>query len=212
MLSSARCQTALPAADLDRARRFYEETLGFLPVDVQPRGVRYEAAGGARFLVFPSSGRASGRHTQIGFQVDDIAAEVAELRSRGVVFETYDMPVRPRDDVRDVPDRPLRLVQGHRGNLIGVELPATSEPSPGDGVRPRDGCAPGVRGRASGEETLSICRGARRLRRHGRGHGAGGSTSAASQRGRHRVAQGQWRDRPAEQERDDAIPCVDGAE
>jgi catechol 2,3-dioxygenase-like lactoylglutathione lyase family enzyme len=59
MLSSARCQAALPAADLDRARRFYEETLGFVPVDVQPRGVRYEAA------------------------------EVTDLRSRGVVFETY---------------------------------------------------------------------------------------------------------------------------
>jgi catechol 2,3-dioxygenase-like lactoylglutathione lyase family enzyme len=29
----------VPAADLDRARRFYEETLGFLPADVQPGGV-----------------------------------------------------------------------------------------------------------------------------------------------------------------------------
>ena len=88
MLSSARINAPLPAADLDRARRFYEGTLGFFPADVPPGGVRYEAADGARFLVFLSSGRASGSHTQLGLQVDDIASEVAELRSRGVVIES----------------------------------------------------------------------------------------------------------------------------
>ena len=126
MLSSARCQTALPAADLDRARRFYEETLGFLPVDIQPRGVRYEAAEGTRFLVFPSSGRASGSHTQMGFQVDDIAHEVAELRSRGVVFETYDMPeFDPETMIATFPTARSAWFKDSEGNLIGlVELPA----------------------------------------------------------------------------------------
>jgi hypothetical protein len=45
MLAQARTHAALPAADVDRARRFYE---------------------GTRFLVFPSAGRASGTHTQLG--------------------------------------------------------------------------------------------------------------------------------------------------
>jgi len=121
MLSSARCQTALPAADLDRARRFYEETLGFLPVDVGPGGVRYEAAEGTRFLVFPSSGRASGSHTQIGFQVDDIAAEVADLRSRGVVFETYDMAeFDPNTMIATFPTARSAWFKDSEGNLIGV--------------------------------------------------------------------------------------------
>jgi predicted enzyme related to lactoylglutathione lyase len=126
MLSSARCQAALPAADLDRARRFYEETLGFIPADIQPGGVRYEAAEGARFLVFPSSGRASGSHTQIGFQVDDIATEVAELRSRGVVFETYDMPTfDPQTMIATFPTARSAWFKDTEGNLIGlVELPA----------------------------------------------------------------------------------------
>lgn len=126
MLSSARTYATLPAADLDRARRFYEETLGFVPVDVQPRGVRYEGAGGARFLVFPSSGRASGSHTQIGFQVDDITAEVAELRSRGVVFETYEMPEFDRQTMIAT-FQAIRSAwfKDSEGNLIGlVQLPA----------------------------------------------------------------------------------------
>lgn len=121
MLSSARCQTALPAADLDRARRFYEDTLGFIPIDVQQGGVRYEAAGGSRFFVFPSSGRASGGHTQIGFQVDDIAAEVAELHSRGVVFETYDMPgFDPKTMIATFKGTRSAWFKDSEGNLIGI--------------------------------------------------------------------------------------------
>jgi catechol 2,3-dioxygenase-like lactoylglutathione lyase family enzyme len=126
MLSSARINAALPAADLDRARRFYEGTLGFVPADVPPGGVRYEAADGARFLVFMSSGRASGSHTQLGFQVDDIAAEVAELRSRGVVFETYDMPGFDRQTmIATRPEARSAWFKDTEGNLIGlVQLPA----------------------------------------------------------------------------------------
>jgi catechol 2,3-dioxygenase-like lactoylglutathione lyase family enzyme len=121
MLSSAPCQTALPAADLDRARRFYEGKLGFIPADVQPSGVRYEAAGGSRFLVFPSSGRASGSHTQIGFQVDDIGAEVAELRSRGVLFETYSMPeFDPKTMIATFPGTRSAWFKDTEGNLIGI--------------------------------------------------------------------------------------------
>lgn len=33
-----------------------------------------------------------GGHTQAGIEVPDIEAAVAELKSRGVVFEEYDMP------------------------------------------------------------------------------------------------------------------------
>jgi catechol 2,3-dioxygenase-like lactoylglutathione lyase family enzyme len=126
MLSSARTHTTLPAADLDRARRFYEETLGFIPADVQPGGVFYNAAGGTRFVVFPSSGRASGSHTQIGFQVDDIEAEVTDLRSRGVVFETYEMPTfDPQTMIATFPAIRSAWFKDTEGNLIGlVELPA----------------------------------------------------------------------------------------
>ena len=121
MLSSAPCQTALPAADLDRARRFYEGTLGFVPIEVLPGGVRYEAAGGSRLFVFPSSGRASGSHTQIGFQVKDIAAEVADLRSRGVEFEKYSMPEFDSNTmIATFPGNRSAWFKDTEGNLIGI--------------------------------------------------------------------------------------------
>ena len=37
-------------------------------------------------------GASSGEFTQAGWETDNIAAEVAELKSRGVVFEEYDLP------------------------------------------------------------------------------------------------------------------------
>jgi len=91
MLSDARIDAALPASDLDRARRFYEEKLGLTPASEFEGGLVYEGAEGTRFLLFPSFGAPSGDHTQIGFTVSDFDAEVAELRSRGVVFEEYDL-------------------------------------------------------------------------------------------------------------------------
>lgn len=92
MLSSSRVHATLPAADLERARGFYEATLGFAPASIAPGGVFYEAGDGARFLVYPTAGRASGSHTQMGFNVADITLEVAGLKAKGVVFETYDFP------------------------------------------------------------------------------------------------------------------------
>ena len=92
MLSQARIHATIPAQDLERARAFYESVLGLKPASVAPGGIFYEVNDGSRFLVFPSSGRASGGHTQLGFTVDDIDAEVGALRQKGVTFESYDMP------------------------------------------------------------------------------------------------------------------------
>jgi catechol 2,3-dioxygenase-like lactoylglutathione lyase family enzyme len=92
MLSTSAAHTTLPVADLDRARAFYEQVLGLTPEFVSPGGAMYVTTAGSRLLVFPSPGRASGSHTQIGFTVADIEAEVSALKDRGVGFETYDMP------------------------------------------------------------------------------------------------------------------------
>ena len=90
-LASSRAITKLPARDLDRARAFYRERLGLTPVEEREGGLRYLCAAG-EFHVFLSTGAATGAFTQMGFEVDDIDAVVAELRSRGVVFGEIDAP------------------------------------------------------------------------------------------------------------------------
>jgi catechol 2,3-dioxygenase-like lactoylglutathione lyase family enzyme len=90
-LERARTATRLPAQDLDRARAFYSEKLGLEPVEEREGGLLYRC-GGTEFALYESAGAASGDHTQMGFEVEDIEAVVAELRGRAVVFEEYDFP------------------------------------------------------------------------------------------------------------------------
>src|SRR5690349_13464270 len=90
-LVHGRVATRLPAQDLNRARVFYAEKLGLEPVEERPGGLLYRCATGA-FALFESAGAPSGTHTQMGWEVDDIEATVAELRSCGLVFEEVDMP------------------------------------------------------------------------------------------------------------------------
>ena len=87
----------IPAGDMERARAFYEGTLGLRPTQEGGGEVVY-GEGAARVLLFPSSGAATGNHTQALFVVPDIRAAVADLRSRGVVLEEFDIRGVTRDD------------------------------------------------------------------------------------------------------------------
>lgn len=91
MLKRGRVVTRIPVQDLARAKEFYAAKLGLQPAEERLGGLLYRCASG-EFALFKSAGAASGDHTQIAFEVEDIEATVAELRSRGVVFEEYRLP------------------------------------------------------------------------------------------------------------------------
>lgn len=90
-LANSHAITKLPAQELNRARAFYRDKLGLVPIEERERGLRYCCAEG-EFHIFLSSGAPSGMSTQLGFEVDDIDATVARLRERGVVFDDIDAP------------------------------------------------------------------------------------------------------------------------
>jgi catechol 2,3-dioxygenase-like lactoylglutathione lyase family enzyme len=128
-LRDASIGVRLPAQDLARARAFYAERLGLEPSEEREGGLRYSCAGDS-FVVFASTGRASGVHTQMGFYVPDIEAAVAELRDRGVTFDPVELPgVRSRDGTVDIPGNYSstgavgeRAIWFHdsEGNLLGL--------------------------------------------------------------------------------------------
>jgi catechol 2,3-dioxygenase-like lactoylglutathione lyase family enzyme len=90
VLADSSLAARIPAQDLERGRSFYAEKLGLEPAEERPGGLRYRC-GDAEFALFESSGASSGEFTQMAWQVEDIKATVEALRSRGVVFEDYDM-------------------------------------------------------------------------------------------------------------------------
>jgi catechol 2,3-dioxygenase-like lactoylglutathione lyase family enzyme len=121
MLTSTNAHATLPASDLDRARRFYEGTLGFLPARAGKEGVLYETTDGNGFLLFPSAGKASGTHTQMSFRVDDLDAEVHSLKERGVRFEALDMEgFDPETSIVSMGSTRGAWFRDPEGNLLAV--------------------------------------------------------------------------------------------
>lgn len=92
MLINAPVHPTLPAVDLGRARKFYEEKLGLKVVGEDPSpGVVFQAGGGTMLYVY-QRGATKADHTVASFVVDDVEATVKELKAKGIVFEEYDMP------------------------------------------------------------------------------------------------------------------------
>lgn len=119
MLPQRRVHAVIPTADVDRLRGFYEGTLGFSPHGERPGAVMYSAGDGSVFVVSRSGGRSDGSFTQMAFTVPDVAAEVAELRARGVVFEEYETP-KTDGGVARMPAGHAAWFRDPDGNLIGL--------------------------------------------------------------------------------------------
>lgn len=92
MLRNAPIVPYVPVADIQRARTFYEKTLGFEPKEVSDAGVTYGSAQGTVFFMYTSAGAGTSKASTAFWPVRNLESEMAELRTRGVVFEEYDMP------------------------------------------------------------------------------------------------------------------------
>ena len=90
MLQKSPLYAYFPARDLNRARRFYEETLGLVPKSLNNGGVTYEFGGGTAAFLYPTHNAGTSRASQAFWSVEDVDREIAALKKRGVVFERYD--------------------------------------------------------------------------------------------------------------------------
>ena len=135
MLKDSDVAARIPAQDIERARAFYSSKLGLEPVEERPGGLRYKCGNGY-FTLFQSSGAASGAHTQMGWEVEDIEATVRELRARGVVFEEYDFTgLRTVEGIADLEGNYPSKGSGERGawfrdsegNMLGIGQPLVAE-------------------------------------------------------------------------------------
>ncbi|MDQ1722759.1 MAG: hypothetical protein QOI26_2493 [Pseudonocardiales bacterium] len=101
MLDNGTVTANIPAADLTRARDFYAGKLGLTPsFEVEGIILVYKTAGGSTFSVYETQFAGQAGHTIAQWHVEDVEAEVRDLRAKGVTFERYDMPgVEWHDDV-----------------------------------------------------------------------------------------------------------------
>jgi catechol 2,3-dioxygenase-like lactoylglutathione lyase family enzyme len=92
MLTRAPVMTMLPAKDLERARDFYVNKLGLEAEGLAADGKFVLRANGTKLALIPKPEGTKAEHTAVGFEVDDVAAEIKTLKARGVKFEDYDFP------------------------------------------------------------------------------------------------------------------------
>ena len=120
-LAERRVHTTLPVQDVAAARSFWEEVLGFTPLQVQSTAVIYRAGEGSVFAISRSGGRPSGAHTQMAFTSPDIEADVAALRAQGIVFLEYDLPgLKTVNGIAPLGPNRAAWFNDPQGNLIGI--------------------------------------------------------------------------------------------
>ncbi|HSD40677.1 MAG TPA: VOC family protein [Burkholderiales bacterium] len=92
MLTRAPVMTMLPAKDMERARDFYVNKLGLEAEGLAADGKFVVRGNGTKFGLIPKPEGTKAEHTAVGFEVDDVAAEITALEARGVKFHDYDYP------------------------------------------------------------------------------------------------------------------------
>ena len=125
MLTERRVHTTIPAADMARAMRWYEEKLGFKPISQAAGGTIYRAADNTQFVLYPSPNAGQAPQTVMGFTTPDIATEVRDLKARGVIFEDYDYPtLKTVNSIATMGPVKSAWFKDSEGNILGVaQLP-----------------------------------------------------------------------------------------
>src|SRR5215471_14842744 len=121
MLQKSPMYAYIPAKDILRARKFYEETLGFQPKEEYAGGVVYVFAGGTAYFLYPTPNAGTSKASQAFWSVEDVEEEVAELKARGVVFEEYDVPgIKMQNSIAAGGGAKTAWFKDTEGNILAV--------------------------------------------------------------------------------------------
>ena len=121
MLQNSPMYAYIPAKDVARARRFYEQLLGFKPKEERGGGVVYEFGNRTACFLYPTPNAGTSKASQAFWQVDDIEREVAELKRRGVKFEEYRTPdAKTEDGIATTGGAKAAWFKDSEGNILAI--------------------------------------------------------------------------------------------
>ncbi|MGH9820680.1 MAG: VOC family protein [Pyrinomonadaceae bacterium] len=119
----AKCQLAafVATTDADKAREFYEKTLGLKLISDEEYAIVFDANGTT--LSIQKSGEFTPHpFTSLGWHVDDIETAVNELRERGVAFEQYPWMADDSDSIMTFPNgAKVAWFKDPDGNLLSLD-------------------------------------------------------------------------------------------
>ncbi len=120
MLNDAFVYATVAVSDIEAAKKFYGDTLGLNNVSENPGGVSY-TCGASKLFVYQSEHAGTNKATAATWDVGDVDAVAAELKSRGVVFEQYDIPgATVEGDVYVMGDMRAAWFKDPTGNVLCI--------------------------------------------------------------------------------------------
>ncbi len=120
MLRNAPIRAYIPASDVSRARKFYEDVVGLKPREEYAGGVIYEC-GGTEVFMYLTPNAGTSKASQAYWEVDDVESEVADLKARGVKFEEYEMPgVTMKNSIATGGGAKTAWFKDTEGNILAV--------------------------------------------------------------------------------------------
>jgi len=108
--------------DLERACRFYRETLGLREArNTAEGGVLFQAGDGTDLEVVRRDAPTKAEHTAITFEVSDVEREINDLERRGVRFEDYDLPgLRTERHIATMGSEKAAWFKDPEGNILCI--------------------------------------------------------------------------------------------
>jgi catechol-2,3-dioxygenase len=98
MLANKDAMATIAVRDLPVAKKFYQQTLGFLPTGVEGPGVVTLRSGNSTIVIYESQFAGTNKATSVTWGVgDEMDSIVRNLKEVGVPFEHYDTPELRRD-------------------------------------------------------------------------------------------------------------------
>ena len=120
MLGDHPLDVVLLATDLESSKQFYAGKLGLEVFNESPEAITYRSGDGFMAVTKSTTGTAD-EQTQANWRVKDLAAELAELRSRGVEIQDYDTPeLKTEDGVADLGFALMAWITDPHGNALGI--------------------------------------------------------------------------------------------
>jgi catechol-2,3-dioxygenase len=121
MLGDHPIDVILLATDLEESKEFYAGKLGLEIIRESEGEIVYKCGGDSQLAVTKSTTGTSDEQTQAGWRVDDLAAELAELRSRSVEIQEYDTPeLKTENGVADLGFALVAWIIDPHKNALGI--------------------------------------------------------------------------------------------
>jgi catechol 2,3-dioxygenase-like lactoylglutathione lyase family enzyme len=120
MLTATEVVATIPVTDLDRAKRFYGETLGLELLWENPASARFRCGNASELSVFTRAGVTT-EHTLAHFEVADVHAAVRDLEAKHVEFLDYsEGPLVTTDHIAHIGPALGAWFHDPDGNTLGL--------------------------------------------------------------------------------------------